>query len=29
MKEKLKTIAMTIAFETTIIAIMLYAVWIY
>ncbi len=29
MKEKLKTIAMAIAFETTIIAIMLYSVWIY
>ena len=29
MKEKLKTIAMAIAFETAIIAIMLYSVWIY
>lgn len=29
MKEKLKTIAMAIAFEVTIILIMLYAVWTY
>lgn len=29
MKEKLKTIAMAITFETSIIVIMLYAVWIY
>lgn len=29
MKEKLKTIAMAAAFEVTIIAIMLYAVWTY
>lgn len=29
MKEKLKTIAMAIAFESSLIAIMLYAVWIY
>lgn len=29
MIEKLKTIAMAAAFEVTIIAIMLYAVWIY
>lgn len=29
MKEKLKTIVMAIAFEVTIISIMLYAVWTY
>lgn len=29
MKEKLKTIAMAAAFEASLIAIMLYAVWIY
>lgn len=29
MKEKLKTITMAIVFEASLIAIMLYAVWIY